>query len=586
MTTFAPGLQIARGYHRDWLRPDVLAGVTVAAYLIPQVMAYAQIVGLPPGTGLISFIGPAVAYAVFGASRNLSVGPESTTALMAASACASLGVAAGDRAAFVAALALVVGLVCLVGRLGRLGFLADLLSKPVLVGYMAGVAVLMVVSQIPKLTGIDVDGDSTLDEIGSAFRNAEQVHWPTVAFSALLIALLLVGSRLWRTFPVPLAVVLLASGAVAVLHLERFGLDTIGSLTASLGWPHLPTLQWGQVRDMLGPALGIVVVGYTDNVLTGRAFRRPDEPAPDANQEFVGLGAANLASGLLGGMPVSSSGSRTAIGVTLGARTQLYSVVALGSVVLVLLFGRGVLASFPTAALGALVFYAATRLVEVGEFRRIATFRRSELVLAVATTAAVLGFGVLNGIGIAIVLSLADLLRRVARPHDGVLGYVPGVAGMHAVDDYPNARQVPGLVVYRFDSPLFFANAGHFAERALEVLDEAPEPPQWLLLNVEAVVELDITSTDALVELVEQVQARGVVVAIARLKHELIDELEHAGLVSSIGADRIFPTLPTAVRAYLRWYVQRHGALPPGVTPIEVPSDPVNPEGPVTPEAR
>ena len=262
---------------------------------------------------------------------------------------------------------------------------------------------------------------------------------------------------------------------------------------------------------------------------------------------------------------MSGSGSRTVIGDALGSRSQVFSLVAVGTVVVTLLFLRPMLALFPTAALGAVVVYAALRLIDVGEFRRLAAFRRSELVLALATTAGVLAFGVLNGVLVAVGLSVADLLRRVARPHDGILGYVPGVAGMHDIDDYPQARLVPGLVVYRYDSPLFFANAADFRTRALRAVDTAKGPVEWFILNAEANVDVDLTALDALDELREELTGRGIVLALARVKQDLRKDLDAAGFLDRLGPGRTFMTLPTAVSAYARWYTERHGTPPPGI---------------------
>jgi MFS superfamily sulfate permease-like transporter len=234
----------------------------------------------------------------------------------------------------------------------------------------------------------------------------------------------------------------------------------------------------------------------------------------------------------------------------MGSRSQMYSLTMLVTVLVVMLAGRGLLERFPTAALGALVVYAALRLIDVGEFRRLGRFRRSELVLAVATTVAVLGLGVLYGVLLAIVLSILDIVRRIARPHDAVLGYVPGLAGMHDVDDYPEAVPVPGLVVYRYDAPLFFANAEDFHARAMAVVERSPHPVEWFVLNAEAQVDPDLTAVDAMEQLRRDLTARGIVFAMARVKQDLRDDLDNAGLLDKVGADRIFATLPTAVAAF------------------------------------
>jgi SulP family sulfate permease len=562
-TTF-PGLLSLRNYERGWLRGDLLAGVTVAAYLIPQVMAYAQIAGLPPAAGLLAIVAPTLVYVVLGSSRQLSVGPESTTALMTATAVAAVGVSGPDAyAALAAALAVVTGLLCVLGWVFGLGFLADLFSKPVLVGYLTGVAVLMVVSQIDSLTGIEVEGDSMPAEIWSAATHLADVHVPTVVLSTTLLVLLLLSAHFFPRLPNPLIAALLGAAAVVVLGLEELGVATVGPLPAAIPALSLPDLSPDAVATMLAPALGIAVVAYSDNVLTARAFAERSGQRIDANQEFLALGAANVAGGLLSGFPVSSSGSRTAIGASMGSRTQLYSLATLGTVLVAVLALGPVIAAFPKAALGALVAYAAIRLVDVAEIRRVARFRRSELVLLVATTLGVFVFGALYGILLAVALSLGDLLRRVARPHDATLGYVPGMAGMHDVDDFPDAAQVPGLVVYRYDSPLFFANAEDFHARTLAAVDEATDPVEWLIINAEANVEVDLTSLDALARLHRELDARGIILALARVKQDLLDDLVAADLVEAIGTDRIYPTLPTAVNAYLSWHADTHGSPHP-----------------------
>ncbi len=570
-----PGVAQLRTYRRAWLRPDVVAGVTVAAYLVPQVMAYAEIAGLPPVAGLWAITGSLLVYALLGSSRQLSVGPESTTALMTASAIAPLAVGdPGRYAALAAALALLVGAVCVLARLVRFGFLADLLSKPVLVGYMAGVAVIMIVGQLGKVTGVTVDGDSVVGEIASFAGGLGETDVATLLLAVAVLAVLLVGSRLLPSTPMPLVAVLLATAAVALWDLQDDGVRLVGEIPRGLPVPQVPDVGLADLGALLLPAVGVSIVGYTDNVLTARVFAARNRYDIDANTELLALGTANVAAGALQGFPVSSSGSRTVIGDSLGSRSQLYSLVSLVVVLASLLFLGPVLAAFPTAALGALVIYAALRLVDVAEFRRLARFRRSELAIAAATIVGVLVTGILYGVLIAVGLSVLDLLRRVARPHDGILGYVPGVAGMHDIDDYPVAHQVPGLVVYRYDSPLFFANAQDFRRRALDALDVAEQPVEWLILNAEANVEVDLTAIDALDELHTELERRGVVLALARVKQDLRDDLVTSGFLARVGEERVFMTLPTAVAAYVDWYTARHGHAPDGVA---IPPPPPSP---------
>lgn len=551
------GLRLLRHYRRGWLQPDALAGVTVAAYLIPQVMAYAGVAGLDPVVGLWAIIGSLLVYAVFGSSPQLSVGPESTTALMTAVTIAPL--AAGDPAryaALAATLALLVGIFCLVGAAARLGFLADLLSRPVLVGYMAGVAVIMIVSQLGKVTGVPVEGDSAVAAVRSFVANLDQVHVPTLLLSTGVLAFLLVTGKLLPKLPVPLIAVLLATATVGFLSMRDRGVQVIGTVPAGIPVPGLPAVSGSDLVAMILPALGVAVVGYSDNVLTARSFATRNGYRVDANTELLALGAANVVSGLSHGFPVSSSASRTAIGDSLNSRSQVHSLVAVAMVAVVLLVGGPLLAMFPMAALGALVIYAALRLIELSEFRRFGAFRLSELALALATTAGVLLLDVLYGVLFAIGLSILDLLRRLARPHDGILGEVSGVAGMHDIDDYPGATRIPGLVVYRYDAPLCFANAENFRHRALAAVDESPTPVEWFLLNAEANVEVDVTAVDALEDLRTELTRRGIVFAMARVKQDLRDVLDKAGFPQRVGEERIFPTLPTAVAGYRRWRIE------------------------------
>jgi sulfate permease, SulP family len=564
MGRYLPGISVLRGYQRSWLRGDLLAGVTVAAYMVPQVMAYAEVAGLPAITGLWAAVAPLVAYAILGSSRQLSVGPESSTALITATAVGVL--VAGDQqnyAGTAAALALAVGAICLICWLARLGFLANLLSHPVLIGYMAGIAGLMIVSQLGKVSGIAVEGDSVLSELRFFVTHLGEAHLPTVLVATGTFVLLVALQRLLPRWPGPLIAMVLAAVAVAVLDVDQMGVKTIGPVPRGLppaAIPDFSTIDWG---TLLSAALGVTIVAYTDNVVTGRAFAARRREVIDARQEFLALGAANLGAGLFSGFPVSSSGSRTVIGDAVGSRTQLYSLVTAAIVLLTMLFLGPALATFPLAALGALVVFAALRLIDFAELRRIARFRRSELFLALATTAAVLIFDVLYGIAVAVALSILDLLRRIARPHDGILGYVPGLAGMHDIDDYATGRQVPGLLVYRYDAPLFFANAEDFKRRALASVDAADPPVEWFLLNAEANTEVDLTAVDALEEVRRTLAGRGIVFALARVKFELREILASAGFIDRIGEDKVFMTLPTAVEAYQQWYAARTGSDTP-----------------------
>ena len=550
-TAVAPGLAQFRGYRRSWLRGDVLAGLTVAAYLVPQVMAYATVAGVSPLAGLWAALLPLAIYAVLGTSRVLSAGPESTTALITATALAPLAAGnSGRYTALAAMLAVLVGVICLVAGLVRLGFIADLLARPVLVGYMSGVAVIMVGSQLGKLTGIPVTGDGFVQQVRSLASGVRQVHWPTVVFSAAVLAVLLLLAW-WRPrAPGPFIAMLLATGVVVVFSLDHQGIKVVGEVPAGLPAFGLVGIPLHEMGTLAAAAIGVAIVAFSDTVLTARTFAAREGGYIDSNAELRALGMCNVGAGFTHGFPVSSSASRTALANLVGGRSQLYSLVTLALLLIVMLTARDLLTRFPTAALGALVVYAALRLIDIGEYRRLARFRRSELILAILTTVAVLGFGVLGGILAATGLSILDLLRRVARPHDSVLGFVPGVAGMHDLHDYADAQPEPGLLMYRYDAPLFFANAEDFRARAMAAVDDNPEPVRWFVLNSEANVDVDLTALDAMDQLRQDLNRRGIVFGMARVKVPLRKALEAAGLLDKIGADHIFATLPTAVHAY------------------------------------
>ncbi|MFF4979137.1 SulP family inorganic anion transporter [Streptomyces sp. NPDC001046] len=550
-----PGLGTLLGYRCSWLRGDVVAGVTVAAYLVPQVMAYAGVAGLPPVAGLWAILPALVLYALLGSSRLLSVGPESTTALMTATVVGPL--AAGDPARYatlVATLATAVGLLCVAAWAARLGFLGDLLSRPVLIGYLAGVALIMMVGQLPELTGVDTAGSTLFPQLWSFVRSLADAHPATLVLAGVSLAFLFSVARFVHAVPGPLLVVVLGTAAVAAFGLDdRYGIEVIGAVPSGL--PGLAVPDPVELPQLVLPALGLLLVGYTDFILTARAFagRAPGGDTLDTDQEFLAMGAANVGAGLVHGFPVSSSASRTALASSSGARSQAYSLVAAAAVLAVLLFLSPLLSRTPKAVLGALVVHAAVRMIDLAGFRRLASFRRRELLLALGCLAGVLTLDILYGVLVAVGLSVAELLARVARPHDAVQGLVPGVAGMHDIDDYPEARTIPGLLVYRYDSPLFFANAEDFRRRALAAVDEQAGPVRWFVLNTEANVEVDITSLDAVEAVRRELTDRGIVFALARVKQDLLDDLTAYGLTDTVGPERIFPTLPTAVAAYRQW---------------------------------
>jgi high affinity sulfate transporter 1 len=514
-------------------------------------MAYARLAGLAPVAGLWAALGALVLYAALGSSPRLSVGPESTSALLVGSAVATIGAGLGadERAGVAAALALGVAAIALVAWIARLGFLADLLSRPVLVGYMAGVAITMIVSQLPNLTGIASGHRDTWPRLNDVATHLGDLRPAPLLVGGATVVALLVLQRAPR-LPGPLIVVLTATAATTALGLGDRGVETIGQVPSGLpplAFPDLPSQLWPAV---LAASAGICVVAFADNVLTARAFASRHHEHLDAEQELLGLAGANTAAGLLGGFPVSSSGTRTALAEAAGARSQLTSIAAAAMVAAVLMVGGSLLESFPLAALAGLVVYAALRLIDIAEMRRIAAFRRSEAVIALTACAGVLAFDLLAGIGIAVALSVAELFARIARAHDAVQGEVPGLAGLHDIDDHPEARTTPGLVVYRYDAPLCFANAEDVRQRVLAAVRDASDPVEWVVLNMEANVEIDLTAADMLEDLRASLESRGIVLALARVKHDLAVYLARTGLLDRVGPERVLPTLPTAVAAF------------------------------------
>ncbi len=546
-----PGLERLLSYRGEWLRGDVLAGLTVAAYLIPQCMAYGELAGVEPVAGLWAILPPIVIYAIFGSSPQLSIGPESSTAVMTAVALAPLAAAKTDTYMSLAALlAMVMGLVCIVGYFARVGFLADLLSKPILIGYMAGIALIMIGGLLGKIGKIEIESNAFFGQLSEFISKLQLAHSPTLILGILVLIFLFVFQYRFPNAPIPLIAVLLSTVAVAIFNLDNRGVAVVGEIPAGL--PHfvIPQMSIQDLSSLIASAVGISLVGYSDNVLTARAFANRNNYKIDANQELLALGMANLGNGLMQGFPISSSGSRTVIGDSLGSKSQLFSLVAMIAVILVLLFLRPVLALFPKAALGAIVIYAATKLIEVSEFIRLYRFRRSEFILAVVTTIAVLMTDILVGVGIAVSLSVIELFSRVARPHDAVLGTVPNLAGLHDIEDWEGATTIPGLVIYRYDAPLCFANAENFRRRSLLAIEAETNPVEWFVLNMEANVEIDITAIDMLFELREELAAKNITFAMARVKQDLYLELERAGFLKHISTQQIYPTLSNAIAAF------------------------------------
>jgi sulfate permease, SulP family len=547
------GFALLRRYQRGWLRPDLVAGLTVGAMLVPQSMAYAELAGVPAATGLYASLLAPVAYALTGTSRHLGTGPEPGTAILAATGVAAVAGAgvAGDRyLALMATLALLVAAIAGVAWVLRLGALAQLLSKPVLVGYITGVGMVLLSSQLTAFTGVPIGADTFFPRVVEFARNLDAIRPTTLALALGSLGLLLSVRRWAPKLPGALAAVALATAVAVALDLAASGEPTIGTIPAGLPGFVLPGVAVTDVVALLPVALGVALVGYSDNVLTARAVATKMGYRIDPNRELAALASANLGAGVLQGMPVSSSASRSAVPASLGSVTSLVGIVAAGVVAATLLVAGDVLAEVPRAALAAIIVAAAFAIIDVQGLRELWRISRSEALLALATSLTVMIVDVLVGVLVAIGLSIAIALSRLARPADAVLGARDDLDGWVSVAD-PVSRTLPGLLVFRFDAPLFFLNVERFRSRVLQVLDENPGEESWVVLDLEGVSDVDASAIDGVRELLEQLEGDGVqTVAIARANAHALARLTRAELLAPAGPVRVFPTINAAVAAY------------------------------------
>jgi sulfate permease, SulP family len=548
------GAQALRRYQPGWLRPDLIAGVTVGAMLVPQSMAYAELAGVPAATGLYASLLAPVAYALLGTSRHLGTGPEPGTAILAATGVAAVAGTAGDPSrylALMAALALLVALIAGVAWLLRLGFVAHLLSKPVLVGYITGVGLVLLSSQLAAFTGVPITTDTFFPRVAEFVANLDRLRPVTLLLATASLAVVLL---LRRTAPQVPGALLAVGGATllsVLLDLPARGDPVIGAIPTGLPPLAVPDVTLTDLRQLLPAALGVAFVGFSDNVLTGRAIATRVGYRTDANQELAGLAAANLGAGVLQGMPVSSSASRSAVAASMGGVTSLVNIVAAAVVALTLLVASDVLAAVPRAALAAVIVAAAFAIIDLPGFRSLWRVSRPELALAVVTSLGVMVFDVLVGVLIAVALATVVAVGRMARPEDGILGERVDLDGWVAVDDDPRARTRPGLLVYRFDAPLFFVNIERFRTRVAAVLDENPGEERWVVLDFEGIGDVDASALDGLRELTEELTASGVeTVAVTRANRRTVDRLGRARLLAPTGPLELHPTIGAAVAAF------------------------------------
>ena len=541
-----PGLQTLRRYEAAWLRHDIVAGLVLTTMLVPVGIAYAVASGLPGIYGLYATIIPLLAYALFGPSRILVLGPDSS--LAAVILAVVLPLSGGDplRAVAVAGMmAVVSGTVCILAGVARLGFITELLSKPIRYGYMNGIALTVLISQLPKLFGFSIKSDGPLRNLWAVATAVLEgkTNWTAfmVGAGTLAVILLLKGSK---RLPGILIAVVGATVVVGVLDLAaRAGVSVLGSLPQGLPAFAIPWITYADIVPVLIGGCAVALVSFADTSVLSRVYAARTRTYVDPNQEMVGLGVANLAAGFFQGFPISSSSSRTPVAEAAGARTQLTGVVGALAVALLLVVAPDLLQNLPTSALAAVVIASAIGLIEVTDLRRIYRIQRWEFWLSIVCTVGVAVLGAIPGIGLAIVIAVIEFLWDGWRPYSAVLGRAEGVKGYHDITRYPDARLIPGLVLFRWDAPLFFANAELFHDRVLDAVAASPTPVRWLVVAAEPVTSVDITSADMLAELDETLHAAGIELCFAEMKDPVKDKLKRFGLFARLGEETFFPTI-------------------------------------------
>ena len=553
-----PGLGLVSSYRRSWLSKDLVAGLVLTALLVPQGMAYAELAGLPPITGLYTSILCLVGYAIFGPSKILVLGPDSSLGPMIAATIIPIVGANGDpqrAVALASMLALLVGVMTVLAGVAKLGFVADLLSKPTQIGYMNGLALTILVGQLPKLFGFSVDAEGFLPEaVGFAQGLADgETVAAALGVGLLGLVLIVVLQRLVPKLPAVLVAVVVSILAANAFNLADRGVSLVGPLPKGFPPFTLPSVAMSELALLVAGAVGIAVVSLTDTISTSSAFAARTGQEVDGDREMIGIGAANIGAGFFQGFPVSTSGSRTAVAEQAGARTQVTGLVGAGAITLMLLVVPGLLANLPQPTLAAVVITASLSLADLAGTVRLWHQRRTEFVLSMAAFAGVALLGVLPGIAIAVALSIGNVFRRSWWPYQTVLGRVPGMPGYHDVGSYPEADQLPGCVLFRFDAPLFFANARTFRDQVRRLARAAPTP-RWIVVAAEPITDVDTTAADMLEDLDQHLNTQGISLVFAELKDPVREKIERYELTRTIDPTHFFPTVGAAVAAFRDQY--------------------------------
>jgi high affinity sulfate transporter 1 len=552
---WVPGLTTLRQYESSWLRHDIMAGLVMTTMLVPVGIAYAEASGVPGINGLYATIVPLLAYAVFGPSRILVLGPDSALAAVILAVVAPLSAGDPQRAVAPAGMmSIISGIVCIAAGLARLGFFTELLSKPIRYGYMNGIALTVILSQVPKLLGFSVSAQGPLRQAWGTLQKVWTGNTNVVALATggSTLVLILVLKR-WPRIPGMLIAVVAATAVVAIFDLgARTGISVLGPLPQGLPAPRLPLINVDDLQPVFMGALAVALVSFADTSVLSRTYAARLRTPVDPNQEMVGLGLANLAAGFFQGFPISSSSSRTPVAEAAGARTQLTGVVGALAIALLLMLAPALLQDLPNTVLAAVVIASAIGLFEVADLRRFYRIQRWEFWLSMTCFAGVAVFGAIPGIALAIVIAVIEFLWDGWRPHSAVLGRVDHIKGYHDITRYPEARLIPGLVLFRWDAPLFFANAELFHQRVLDAVASSPTSVRWIVIAAEPVTSIDVTAADVLSELDDTLHASGIELCFAEMKDPVKDKLKRFGLFTRLGETTFFATLGEAVSAYLK----------------------------------
>jgi high affinity sulfate transporter 1 len=550
-----PGLHTLRHYQRSWLRSDLTAGLVLTAVLVPVGMGYAEAAGLPAIYGLYATIVPLLVYAIFGPSRILVLGPDSSLAAIIAAVIIPLAAGDPDRTVALAGmLAIFTGLLCILAGVARLGFITELLSKPIRYGYMNGIALTVLIGQLPKLFGFSAEGNGFLEETASFIQGvlSGKTNLAALIVGASTLLFILFTKR-FKRFPGILVAVVGATLLTGFLDLAaQAGVSVLGPLPQGLPSFTIPMVTLEDIRPLLAGALAIAVVSFADTSVLSRTYAARTGDPVNPNQEMIGLGAANLATGFFQGFSISSSSSRTPVAEASGSKTQLTGITGAIMIALLLVFAPTLLQNLPNTALAAVVIASAIGLFEIKDLRRLYRIQRWEFWLSIACFLGVVLLGPIPGILLAIIIALLEFVWDGWRPHSSVMGRVDGIKGYHDITRYPEARRIPGLVLFRWDAPLFFANAEQFRTVILRAVNSSPTPVTWIVVAAEPVTSVDVTAADMLAQLDEELHKAGVQLVFAEMKDPVKDKLKRFGLYTRFGDQHFFPTMGQAVDNYLK----------------------------------